>query len=78
MTLRLPPALAALGLAVVLWIVPSVGTQGMGTIGQRFTHPDNVLIDAHADTDAERTAARLTLQTADAATETALGFEVRR
>ena len=74
MTRRLPPALAILGLAAVLWVVPSVGTQGMGTIGQRFTHPDSVLVDPHADSERERVVARTTLQAADAATEAALGF----
>jgi len=35
----------ALGLAAVLWVVPSIGTQGMGTIGQRFSHADRALLE---------------------------------
>ncbi len=27
-------------LAAALWVVPSVGTRGQGTLGDRFTHPD--------------------------------------
>ncbi len=65
---------AIAALAAVMWIVPSVGTQGMGTIGQRFVHPDSVLVDPDAGTDAARQSARAVLQSADAATETALGF----
>lgn len=26
--------------AMALWMVPSVGTHGQGTIGDRFVHPD--------------------------------------
>ena len=43
MTLRLRIALPAL--TALLWFVPSVGTQGMGTIGQRVVHPDAALVD---------------------------------
>ncbi len=71
---RIPPLLATVGLAAVLWIVPSVGTQGMGTIGQGFTHADSAMIDAHADTTAARDAVKRRLQVADAATEAALGY----
>ncbi|MGI4879922.1 MAG: hypothetical protein ACRYG4_20810 [Janthinobacterium lividum] len=65
---------AIAGLAAVMWIVPSVGTQGMGTIGQGFIHPDSVLVNPDADTDAARNSARVVLQAADGAAETALGF----
>ncbi len=41
--LRPIPLLAIAGLAVTLWIVPSIGTQGQGTIGQRFSHIDRAL-----------------------------------
>ncbi|QYE36489.1 MULTISPECIES: hypothetical protein [Sphingosinicellaceae] len=71
---RLSSSAAIAGLAAVMWIVPSVGTQGMGTIGQRFIHPDTVLVDPVADTDTARQSARITLQAADSATETALGY----
>jgi len=71
---QLSPMLATLGLAAVLWIVPSVGTQGMGTIGQGFTHPDSALIDPDAGTAAARDAVRDRLQGADAAAEAALGY----
>lgn len=67
-------SLAIAGIAAVMWTVPSVGTQGMGTIGQRFIHPDSVLVDPDADTDSARQSARIVLQAADSATETALGF----
>lgn len=66
--------LIVLALTAALWIVPSVGTQGMGTIGQGFTHADSVLIDPDAATPAARDAVRARLQEADAATETALGY----
>lgn len=59
------------GLTAVLWIVPSIGTQGMGTIGQRVAHPDAGLIDTVA---ADRTAARAELAHADMIAEIALGF----
>lgn len=32
-------------IALALWVVPSLGTQGMGTIGQRYTHPDRAMIE---------------------------------
>ena len=47
---------AALTAAVTaaLWVVPSIGTQGMGTLGQRFSHPDDSLV-AGVSNDTERT-----------------------
>lgn len=36
----------ATSIALALWIIPSLGTQGMGTIGQRYSHPDRNIIDA--------------------------------
>lgn len=71
---KFPPLLLTLGLAAVMWIVPSVGTQGMGTIGQGFTHADSAVIDSEADTVVARDAVRSRLQRADTATETALGY----
>lgn len=54
-------------LAAALWVVPSVGTQGMGTLGQRFSHPDDRLVHA-----ATATADRAVLQRADLAVLVAL------
>ncbi len=61
-------------LAALLWIVPSVGTQGMGTIGHGFTHADSDLIDPAADDAVARDAVRNRLQHADTAVEVALGY----
>lgn len=61
------PVITVLGLAAVLWVVPSIGTQGMGTIGQRFAHADRGLA-----TDRSNAATRLALSRADTAVETAL------
>ncbi|TRW14158.1 hypothetical protein [Glacieibacterium frigidum] len=60
--------MTVLGLAAVLWVVPSIGTQGMGTIGQRFAHADRALVEANADA----AALRPTLLSADAQVEAAL------
>lgn len=59
------------GTTAVLWIVPSIGTQGMGTIGQRTAHPDAILLDRSP---ADRTAAPTVLAQADRTVETTLGF----
>lgn len=48
-------------LALALWVVPSVGTRGQGTLGDRFSHPDRGLIAADAAAD------RAALVRADAA-----------
>jgi hypothetical protein len=56
-------------IAAALWVVPSFGTRGMGTIGQRFSHPDSELI-APTSKDSIATAARL--QNADRAVRAAL------
>jgi hypothetical protein len=45
-------------IAVALWVVPSFGTRGMGTIGARFNHPDSELV-APAAGHAVATAAQL-------------------
>lgn len=63
MTLRLKPLSIAVGMAAVLWVVPSVGTQGIGTLGQRFSHPDRRLMGIDGDTELHR---------ADATVEAAL------
>lgn len=59
--------MTTLGLAVILWVVPSIGTQGMGTIGQRYSHVDGGLI-AEVQSVGQRDA----LRRADAAVEVAL------
>ncbi len=59
------------GLAAILWVVPSIGTQGMGTVGARFVHPDAVLIDT---VPLARSQARDALIRADSVAESALGL----
>lgn len=49
--------------ALALWIVPSVGTRGQGTLGDRFVHADRAVVNAAAEPDA---AARAALARADA------------
>ncbi len=56
---------------MILWVVPSLGTQGMGTIGRRVVHPDAVLLDADPG---QRATVRGDLSRADAVAETALGY----
>lgn len=53
---------ATAALAAALWIVPSVGTRGQGTLGDRFVHPDRSVL-SRGEPDA---AARATLVRADA------------
>ncbi len=43
MTLRFPSLL--IGMTMLLWFVPSIGTQGMGTTGARVVHADAALFD---------------------------------
>ena len=31
-------------LAAALWVVPSVGTRGQGTLGDRFVHADRAIV----------------------------------
>ncbi len=65
-----PRSLAFLaGATVTLWVVPSIGTQGMGTIGARVAHPDAVLFDT---VPARRPQAWTALSLADHVAETAL------
>ena len=59
------------GASLVLWVVPSIGTQGMGTIGQRIAHTDAALFDANPTV---RTASAAALARADAAAEGATGL----
>ena len=55
-------------IAAALWVVPSLGTQGMGTIGHRFSHPDSRLYtrDTLADEASDK------LKRADAVVEAAV------
>ena len=50
-------------LATALWIVPSVGTRGQGTLGDRFVHADRDLVASDAaGLDALRRADAVTLK----------------
>lgn len=49
--------------ALALWIVPSVGTRGQGTLGDRFAHADRDVMAGEAEPDA---AVRAALARADA------------
>ncbi|MGI4878585.1 MAG: hypothetical protein ACRYG4_13980, partial [Janthinobacterium lividum] len=63
-----------LSLAALMWVVPSVGTQGMGTIGRRLTHPDRDLVGRPVADIRSVERADSILQNADRTVETALGF----
>jgi hypothetical protein len=47
---------ATAALAAALWIVPSVGTRGQGTLGDRFVHPDRSVVSNGEPDAAARTA----------------------
>lgn len=53
---------ATAALAAALWIVPSVGTRGQGTLGDRFVHPDREVMS----NDEPDAATRASLTRADA------------
>ena len=59
MTNRALTLTATVALALAMWVVPSVGTRGQGTLGDRFVHADRALV---ADTAAGHNA----LERADA------------
>ncbi len=67
MNLRVPTVF--IGTTMLLWFVPSIGTQGMGTIGARVAHADAALFDADAP---HRVAARALLARADRTVEVAV------
>ena len=67
MTLRFPSLL--IGMTMLLWFVPSIGTQGMGTIGARLAHADAALFDTDSPHRAE---AQGLLMSADRAAEIAI------
>lgn len=59
MQLSVIRVVAVAGLVAAFWAVPSVGTRGQGTLGDRFAHVDRELI-------ADSPAARASLRHADA------------
>jgi hypothetical protein len=65
---RIFPTLAVMALAGTLWVVPSIGSQGMGTIGERFHHSDRGLVRDRVDDSPMRAA----LLQADSQVEAAL------
>ncbi len=46
MNKRISSVAVTVCLAVVLWVIPSVGTHGQGTLGNRFAHADQDVIAA--------------------------------
>ena len=48
MTLRVFNLAAMAALTLGLWIVPSVGTRGQGTLGDRFVHVDRGIVSSDA------------------------------
>lgn len=68
MSKRLLPPLVIVALAATLWVVPSIGSQGMGTIGERSWHADRSLIEGGSDA----VAITAKLRSADARVEAAI------
>ncbi|MGI4876606.1 MAG: hypothetical protein ACRYG4_03895 [Janthinobacterium lividum] len=68
-----PTLVITLGLAGALWVMPSVGTQGMGTMGQRYAHPDRAVFDAVSTDVHLMDQAKSILQHADRSVEAAIG-----
>ena len=68
MSVRTLPLLATIALAAVLWVVPSIGSRGMGTTGEPFAHADRSLVEAGVSRDE----VRARLRDADARVEAAL------
>lgn len=62
---RLLPPLVLAALAIGLWVMPSVGTQGQGTLGDRYVHADRALFEADRH-------ARRALDAGDAAARSAV------
>lgn len=67
MNLRLPSLI--IGTTMLLWFVPSIGTQGMGAIGARVAHSDAALFDTDSP---HRIAAQALLARADRTAEIAV------
>ncbi len=51
MSNRMLPLVLIGGLAAVLWVVPSIGSHGMGTLGERFAHADRGLVEVGGSPD---------------------------
>ena len=62
------PIVAVAALAAVLWVVPSIGSQGLGAMGDQFSHVDRPLVDGSA----RPADLQFSLRRADAAVEAAL------
>ena len=65
---RMIPPLAVVALAAILWVVPSIGSQGLGTIGEPFGHADRTLVESASSPEQVRDS----LRNADARVETIL------
>ncbi len=70
---RFFPLFTAFAIAAVLWVVPSIVSQGMVTVGERFGHADQELVETGRTTDQ----VRLALLGADARVETAIASTVQ-
>ena len=62
------PAVFVVGLTGLLWVVPSIGSQGLGTVGEPYGHADRALVQGNLAPAAVRTA----LRAADARVEATL------
>ena len=59
-------------LALAMWVIPSFGTQGIGTIGHRSAHPDRWLLAPTAAAATARHDADAALRAVDLAVRTAM------
>ena len=59
-------------LAALLWVVPSLGTQGMATVGRRAIHTDAMILARGAVT--PPAGSQAVLERSDRFIETALGL----
>jgi hypothetical protein len=44
MVLPMSRIMITVGLATAMWVVPSMGTHGQGTLGDRFVHVDRAVV----------------------------------
>lgn len=49
MRLNVTKVAAVAGLVAAFWVMPSVGTRGQGTLGDRFVHVDRMLVGNTAE-----------------------------